>query len=547
MGVNKNIIHPPLSPPIKGGGQTLDKIFIDQLESNYRCTTMNIKITTIERIMKRFDPRLVESFMKLLKSIPFTRKIIKSLVRKEGTALMKEIEGSLKPYRGSVAGYAVLPEKGRPRNEILGLMRDLRKREESKWKSGMVSGAVYNGDTAHIDFLNQVYAINSQSNPLHMDVWPSITKFEAEIVSMTATMLGSSGPGAGEVCGSMTSGGTESILMAMKSYRDRARMEHGIRKPEMIVPVTAHAAFDKAAQYFSIRIKKIPVDDQCRADVAAVKKAISRRTIVIVGSAPSFPHGMIDPIAELSELARKKNIGFHTDACLGGFLLPWVEKLGYKVPPFDFRLPGVTSMSADTHKYGYAAKGTSVVLYRDPDLRHYQFFKTPDWPGGLYFSPTIAGSRPGGLSAACWASMVSMGEKGYLDAAKKIMKTADAIKRGIHSIHELYILGDPLWVIAFASKDLNIYGVMDYMTRRGWSLNGLHKPSCVHICVTLRHTQPGLAERFISDLKKAVRYVLKNPDEKGDMAPMYGMAASFPDRGLVTDVMDIYMDTLYKV
>jgi sphinganine-1-phosphate aldolase len=508
---------------------------------------MNIKITTVERFMKRFDPRMVEFFMNLLKSFSYTRKIIKSLVQKEGAALMKDIEGSLKPYRGSVAGYAALPGKGRPRNEILGLMKDLRKREESKWKSGKVSGAVYHGDAAHVDFLNQVYAINSQSNPLHMDVWPSITKFEAEIVSMTAAMLGAGGPGAGEVCGSVTSGGTESILMAMKSYRDRARIERGIRKPEMIVPVTAHAAFDKAAQYFNIKIKKVPVDVNFQADVAAVKKAISRRTIVIVGSAPTFPHGMIDPIGELSELARKKEIGFHTDACLGGFLLPWVERLGYPVPPFDFRLPGVTSMSADTHKYGYAAKGTSVVLYRDTDLRHYQFFKTPDWPGGLYFSPTIAGSRPGGLSAACWASMVSMGEKGYLDGAKKIMAAADKIKKGIAVIPEIYVLGNPLWVIAFASKDLNIYSVMDYMTRLGWSLNGLHKPSCVHICVTLRHTMPGLAERFIRDLKKAIRYVKKNPDAKGDMAPMYGMAASFPDRGLVTDVMDIYMDTLYKV
>ncbi len=508
---------------------------------------MEIKITTVERLMKRFDPRLVEFFMKLLKSFSFTRRIIKSLVHKEGAALMKEIEGSLKPYRGSVAGYAVLPETGRPRNEILGLMKDLRKREEAKWKKGLVSGAVYHGDAGHIDFLNQVYAINSQANPLHMDVWPSSNKFEAEIVSMTAAMLGAGGPGGPEICGSVTSGGTESILLAMKSYRDWARVERGIRRPEMIVPVTAHAAFDKAAQYFNIRIIKVPVDDACRADIAAVKKAVSRRTIVIVGSAPSFPHGMIDPIRELSELARKKKIGFHTDACLGGFLLPWAERLGYPVPSFDFRLPGVTSMSADTHKYGYAAKGTSVVLYRDPDLRHYQFFKTPDWPGGLYFSPTIAGSRPGGLSAACWASMVSMGEKGYLDAARKIMATADKIKKGIAAIPEIYILGDPLWVIAFASKDLNIYGVMDYMTRKGWSLNGLHKPSCVHICVTLRHTQPGLAERFIRDLKKAILYVKKNPDEKGDMAPMYGMAASFPDRGLVADVLDVYMDTLYKV
>ena len=508
---------------------------------------MNISIRQVESIMNRFDPATVERFMKFLKSITFFRRMIRDLVNKEGKALMSEIEGSLKPYRGSVEGFASLPDKGISRREILDLMRDLRKREESKWKKGLVSGAVYNGDAGHIDFLNEVYAINSQANPLHLDVWPSINKYESEIISMTSAMLSGGAGDTCEVCGSVTSGGTESILMAMKSYRDWARVEKGIRKPEMIVPVTAHAAFDKAAQYFGITIVKVPVDENYRADLKAVKKAISRRTIVIVGSAPTFPHGMIDPIAEMSELARRKGIGFHTDACLGGFLLPWVEKLGYEVPPFDFRLPGVTSMSADTHKYGYAAKGTSVVLYRDCDLRHYQFFKTGDWPGGLYFSPTMAGSRPGALIAACWASMVSMGRKGYLDGARKIMQTADKIKKGIESIPELYILGKPLWVISFASKDVNIYSVMDYMTAQGWSLNGLHKPSCVHLCVTLRHTQPGLAEKFVRDLKKAVQFVKKNPDVKGDMAPMYGMAASFPDRGLVADVLDIYIDTLYKV
>jgi glutamate/tyrosine decarboxylase-like PLP-dependent enzyme len=362
-------------------------------------------------------------------------------------------------------------------------------------------------------------------------------------------MLGTDSAGAGPegVCGTVTSGGTEGILLAMKTYRDRAREEKGIRKPEMIVPSTAHAAFEKAAQYFNIRMIRIPVDKQFRADVEATRKAVTRNTIVIVGSAPSFPHGIVDPIPELSELARKKGIGFHTDACLGGFILPWLEKLGYDIPTFDFRLPGVTSVSADTHKYGYAAKGTSVVLYRDVDLRHYQYFKTTEWPGGLYFSPTFAGSRPGALSAACWAAMVSLGEKGYLEAAHKIIVTAEKIKKGIAKIHELRIMGDPLWVIAFGSEELDIYRVMEFMTTRGWSLNGLHRPSCVHICVTLRHARPGVAERFVKDLKAAVQHVKKNPGEKGGMAPVYGMAATFPDRTAVSDMLDAYLDALYKV
>ena len=297
--------------------------------------------------------------------------------------------------------------------------------QEDTWKDGFVSGAVYHGDPEHIEFLNKVYAINSQSNPLHADVWPSATKFEAEIVAMTANMLGGVGQ---DICGTVSSGGTESIMLAMKTYRDQARQEKGITRPEMVVPITAHAAFDKASQYFNIKTLHIPVDETFRADVNAARKAITRNTIVVVGSAPAFPHGTIDPIEELSELARERGIGFHTDACLGGFVLPWAEKLGYPVPPFDFRLPGVTSMSADTHKFGYAAKGTSVVLYRGKALRHYQYYTATDWPGGLYFSPTFAGSRPGALSAACWAAMVSIGAEGYMNATQKILVTAEAIK-----------------------------------------------------------------------------------------------------------------------
>ncbi|HBD07471.1 MAG TPA: aspartate aminotransferase family protein, partial [Syntrophobacteraceae bacterium] len=373
--------------------------------------------------------------------------------------------------------------------------------------------------------------------------WPSTTKFEAEIVAMTAHMLGGDGQ---DIHGTVSSGGTESILLAMKTYRDQAREKKGITKPEMIVPIPAHAAFDKASQYFNIKTVHIPVDENFRADVNAARKAISRNTVVIVGSAPSFPHGAIDPIAELSELARQHGVGFHTDACLGGFVLPWAERLGYPVPPFDFRLPGVTSISADTHKYGYAAKGTSVILYRGLDLLHYQYYTATDWPGGLYFSPTFAGSRSGALSAACWSAMTSIGEQGYLDATKKILETAVKIKAGIRQIPELHVQGDPLFVVAFASDSVDVYKVLDFMSHKKWSLNGLHKPTCVHLCVTLRHTQPGVAERFLTDLREAVEHVKAHPEEKGRMAPVYGMASTIPMRGLVSDMLKKYLDLIFK-
>jgi len=498
--------------------------------------------------LDRLNPRLVERIERILRLIPSVRREME----REFHELLADIEDSIKPYHEEYPTYAQLPSEGLEREHILSQIEALNEAESKRWREGLVSGAVYHGDQDHINFLNQVYALTSQTNPLHPDVWPSINKYEAEIVSMTADMLGAGqvddqSPPTEKISGTVTSGGTESILLAMKTYRDWAWDRKGIINPQIIIPTTAHAAFEKAADYFKIRLVRIPVDKDFKADIKATKKAINRDTIAIVGSAPSFPHGIIDPIPELSELTRQKGIGFHTDACLGGFLLPWAEKLGYEVPAFDFRLPGVTSISADTHKYGYAAKGTSVILYRGLELRRYQYYTATEWPGGLYFSPTFAGSRPGALSAACWAAMLNTGEDGYLDATRKILESADWIRQEIEKIPELYVLGDPLWVIAFNSDALDIYQVMDRMTHKGWSLNGLHKPSCLHLCVTLRHTQPGVAERFIGDLRSSIDDVKKKPAEEGGMAPIYGMAATLPMRGMVSDMLKRYIDALYKV
>jgi sphinganine-1-phosphate aldolase len=459
---------------------------------------------------------------------------------------LQDLERSMKPYRKEFTTYTHIPKVGRCREEIITEMEALYDREESRWQDGFMSGTVYHGDQAHIDFLNRVYGINSQSNPLHFDTWPSTIKFEAEIVSMTANMLGAEKT-ADEIVGTISSGGTESILLAIKTYRDWARETKGIAEPEMILPTTAHVAFDKAARFFDVTPVHIPVGEDLRADVERTRQAITENTAVIVGSAPNFPHGLIDPIEELSELAREHGIGFHTDACLGGFILPWAEKLGYDVPPFDFRLPGVTSISADTHKYGYAAKGTSVVLYRTAELRHHQYYVATEWPGGLYLSPTLAGSRPGGLSAACWAAMVSIGEEGYIDAARRILRTGELIKAGIREIPELNVLGDPLFNIAFGSDSLDIYAITDHMGERGWGLNGLQRPPSAHICLTLRHTQPGVAERFITDLSEAVDHVKANPDLQGRMGPIYGMMGNVALEAAVRDVMNGILDLQYKL
>lgn len=497
--------------------------------------------------LKWMGPKVLQRVVQVLEKVTFTRRLIEG----EYEDLAREIQVALKPYRERFETIDRMPDRGWARDRVLAEMEELAAIESSRWKDGYVSGAVYHGDDDYIRFLCRAYEINSQTNPLHSDLWPSGVKFESEIVAMTASMLGG---GEGEqyrgtpreVCGVVTSGGTESILLAMKAYRDFARAEKGIRRPVMVVPETAHAAFDKAAECFDIRIKHVPVTGAFGADVEATERAITDNTIVLVGSAPSFPHGIVDPIRELSELARSRGIGFHTDACLGGFMLPWAERLGYPVPPFDFRLPGVTSMSADTHKYGYAPKGTSVVLYRGLNLRHYQYFKTTDWPGGVYFTPTFAGSRSGAVTAACWAAMVANGEDGYTESARKILSTAESIKQGIKSIRGLRILGDPLWVIAFGSDEVDIYEVVEHMTERGWNLNALQNPPSAHICVTLRHTAEGVAERFLHDLSDATEKSLSRPPTHEKKIALYGLATTFPDKRLVSKGLNLYMDMLYS-
>ena len=424
------------------------------------------------RLLSRVSPRLAGLAERSLIRLPPVRRALDS----QYARMLAGMEPRLKPYRGEVPDQSRLPARGRPREDVIAEMESLATKEEASWRDGFSSGAVYQGDPEHIEFLNRAYAVGSQANPLHSDLWPSITKYESEIVAMTAAMLG--GEAAPGVCGAVTSGGTESILLAMKSYRDWARATRRSARPEVVAPTTAHPAFDKAAECLGLRLVRVPVGPDLRAVVPAMERAVGRNTIALVGSAPSFPHGVVDPIAELSELARSRDLGFHTDACMGGFILPWAGKLGYAVPEFGFRLPGVTSMSADTHKFGFAAKGTSVVLYRTPELRRYQYFVSTDWPGGLYASPTLAGSRPGGLIAACWAAMVTTGEDGYVQATKRILEAASQIRRGVEETPGLRLVGEPLWIVAFASADpaVDVYRVLDRMSQKGWHLIGLQKP-----------------------------------------------------------------------
>ncbi|XP_051122595.1 sphingosine-1-phosphate lyase [Andrographis paniculata] len=480
----------------------------------------------------------VELIMAFVKSVPGVKKYIDS----EKQKVVDKLQGSTKSKRDG--WLTELPSTGL-KVEVISKLKE-QKQKDVAWE-GKCSGTVYiagNEQEGHFSIINEACSMFAHTNPLHLDVFPSVVKFEAEVVAMTAKLLGSKEKvSGGQVCGNMTSGGTESILLAVKTSRDYMKAKKGITNPEMIIPVSAHSAYDKAAQYFKIKLWRVPVDQDFRADVKAIKKRINKNTILIIGSAPGYPHGIIDPIEELGELASAHGICLHVDLCLGGFVLPFARKLGYPVPPFDFSVQGVTSISVDVHKYGLAPKGTSVVLYRDHDIRKHQFVAVTEWTGGLYISPTIAGSRPGGLIAGAWAAMMSLGLEGYLKNTREIMEASKKIENGVRQIPELFVIGRPdMTIVAFGSDILDIFEVNDAMSSKGWHLNALQRPNSIHICVTLQHVN--VTEEFLHDLRSSVQTVKANPGPvKGGLAPIYGAAGRMPDRAMVQDLLVDYMDT----
>lgn len=437
-----------------------------------------------------------------------------------------------------------IPEHGIARQQILNDMQALRI-DDADWQSGHTWSLVYKASEEHTQFLKEAYGTLFSENGLNPIAFPSLRQFEAEVVRMTATMLN----GDAAVAGTMTSGGTESLLMAVKTYRDWGRATKGIEHPNMVLPRTAHAAFGKAAHYFGVEPIWVDIAPDLRADVAAMQAAVTRDTVLVVGSAPSYPHGMIDPIVELAAVAMERGIGMHVDACLGGFLLPWVERLGYPIPPFDFRVAGVTSMSADVHKYGYAAKGASTVLYRTAGLRRYQFHVTTGWPGGIYASPSMAGTRPGGAIAAAWAALRAMGQDGYLTIAQEIMSAAHRLIDGVSAIDGVRVLGTPpASVFAFESDsaDVDIYAVGDALEARGWHMDRQIAPASLHVMVT-SPAHGEVADEFLADLSASVEYVRRNPaaSQQGQAA-LYGMMTTLPDPTMVDEVVLQMLDGLYS-
>jgi glutamate/tyrosine decarboxylase-like PLP-dependent enzyme len=393
-----------------------------------------------------------------------------------------------------------LPKQGIGREALFEDMRK-RKEQDADWHGGRTFSLIYpvsDEVDAILAQANQLYMFENALNPFR---FPSLRQMEVDVVSMVAGLLNAPE----EADGCMTSGGTESILMAVMAARNRARAERNVTEPELLAPVTAHPAFAKAAKYLGLEVRQIPIDADLRADPKAAESMINERTALVVGSAPNYPFGTVDPIPELAGLAAERNISFHTDSCLGSFLLPFLERLGHPVPPFDFRVPGVTTMSADVHKYGYCTKGASVVLHRDGShLKQYQLFVYSDWPGGFYGSFSMAGARPAAPIAAAWAIMRYLGEDGYLKLAGDLLATTTKIRSAIESTEGLRVIGDPVMsVFAFTAEELDIGAIGDVMDDRGWNLDRQTPPDALHMMLSPKHGS--VADRFIEDLREAVK------------------------------------------
>lgn len=390
---------------------------------------------------------------------------------------------------------APFPEHGRGAAELLADI-DARHAADIDWRGGRAFSLVYNvDDHEHEELLEAVGVRYLHDNALNPFKYPSVLQMELDLISMAADLLGTA-PNAGAV----SSGGTESIFLAVQVARDHARTVRGIAEPQLLTPSTAHPAFAKAAKYLDIEHVRVPVGPDGRADVDATADALTDRIGLVVGSAPCYPYGVIDPIADLAALAAERHILFHTDACLGGWLLPWWERLGEPVPPWDFRVPGVTSISADVHKYGYAFKGASIVAYRTRDLLKLQQFWYDDWPGGLYASGTSAGTRSAAPIAGAWAAVNHLGADGYLRLAEIVRDTTRRLLAGIDGIDGLRVTHRPdLSLFEFGSDSLDIGGVADVMDDRGWNLD--RQQGGLHLMVSPYHAR--IVDDFLADLTAA--------------------------------------------
>lgn len=385
------------------------------------------------------------------------------------------------------------PEHGAAWDEIEARMRAMAE-GDVKWRDGRTGLYIFNAGPEVERVQKAAYSMFSAENGLGPAAFPSLAQMEREVVGFGLALLNAP-PGA---AGAMTSGGTDSIVMAVKAARDFARAKRGLKGPaNIVVPSSAHPAFDKAGMMMDIEVRRIPVKDYL-ADVAAMEAAMDDATILFVGSAPCFPFGLIDPIAQLGQVAEKRGAWLHVDACVGGYLAPFVRMNGADLPAFDFSVPGVSSISGDLHKYGYASKGASTVFFRSEALKEHMPFDAGPWPLGRMITPTLAGTRPGGAIAAAWAVIHFLGVAGYRAKQKMVTQAREKIEDGVRALG-FAVLGKPqLGIVSFAHEKANALTLFSKMHHRGWFTAALVDPMALHLMLSPKHLE--VADQYLADL-----------------------------------------------
>lgn len=452
-------------------------------------------------------------FVEILYLIPYLNKKIK----KELYANSSNLENNT---NNKYNNFKHLPIKPFSNTELLNRF------EDKIVETNRISGIIYT-NSKYDDLVLKFYNKYFKSNPLHPDIYPDVRNMEIDIVNVSKNLY----KGGSNSCGSLTSGGTESILLSCVTYRDYSKEKMNIITPNIIGFETIHPAFDKACHYFNIKLIKTK-------NISEMKSYINSNTICIVGSAPDYPYGLIDPIYEMNNLAMKYNVNFHIDACMGGFLLPFIDDFKY----INFNLKGLTSISMDTHKYGYAPKGSSVLLFSDIKFKKYQHFVSKEWCGGVYATPTMLGSKPGGIIAGTWASLFIRGTSNFIEISNKINNNLLYIKDRINKNKYLEIIGDPkLNIIAVKSNKINIYSLINEMGNKNWNLTTMQNPPSFHFCITDNHNKKD-CEQLCKDLDECSQRIFDNGDTelKGTLA-LYGASENLETSLFIDEIIHDYI------
>lgn len=397
-----------------------------------------------------------------------------------------------------------LPSSGLSREDVFARLDEM-KRNDVKWRDGRAFTLAYNAGDDVIAVAEEAYRRFSTENALNTDAFPSLRRIQSEVVGIVTDWL----EGGDDAAGFMTTGGTESLLMAVKAARERGRREKGIDHPNVVLPTSAHAAFEKGCYYFGLESRRVPVGADWRADVAAMEAAVDENTVLVVGSAPQYPQGVIDDIPAIAAIADARGVNCHVDACMGGVTLTYLARLGHQIPPWNFSVPGVTSISVDLHKFGYTAKGASVIAHRNKALRQYQTFVTDNWLGGLYGSSGVLGTKSGGSMGAAWAVMNYLGDDGYLRLTAAARRATEQLAAAIAARPSLVLRAEPAsTLVAFGAADpasLDVFALADALWRRGWYLDRQGPPPSLHCTVNAVHD--GKIDAFLADLDESLAEV----------------------------------------